>query len=72
MYECVLWDRDFKYCILEHLRNTLPPCFKDSGRQDKCRHISNTTSHGAIILTLLDSLVDSDDNGYIVDRVSYM
>ena len=41
--------------------------FKDGGRQDKCHHISKTVSHRAILLTLLDSLVDSDVNGSIVD-----
>ena len=34
--------------------------FKDGGRQYKCPHVSNTASPRAILLTLLDSLVDSD------------
>ena len=34
--------------------------FKDGDRYYKRPHISNTTYHRAILLTLLDSLVDSD------------
>ena len=33
---------------------------KDGGRQYKCPNISKTTSARAILLTLLNSLVDSD------------
>ena len=34
--------------------------FKDGGRQYKCPNISKTTTPRAILLTLLDSSVDSD------------
>ena len=50
-----------------------PPAFisaiiKDGGRQYKCPHVSNTAPPRAIVLTLLDSLVDSDIK-YVVCRL---
>ena len=39
--------------------------FKDIGRQYKCYNISNSASPRAIILTNLDSIVDSDTNHVI-------
>ena len=57
----VLGDPDNKYTT-----NYLAPAafisaiYKDGGRQYKCSHISNNTLPRAILLTLLDSNVDSD------------
>ena len=56
----VLVDPNFKYTISWLVWHLFPPFCKDGGRQYKCHHISNSTSPKAILLTLLDSLVDSD------------
>ena len=57
---------DFKYIISLLLRHLFPPCLKMLVVNTNVTIIiSNTASSRAIILTNLDSIVDSDTNNVI-------
>ena len=60
----VLGNQNFKYTIAWHLRHLFPQFKKIGARQYKCLPISNTSSRRAMLLTLLNRLVDSDFNNY--------
>ena len=66
MYIYVLGDEDFKYCIFGLLRYRLPPFLKMAVVKTNVT-ISQKLCHRAIMLTLLNSLLDSDVNGSIID-----